>query len=99
VKHVTTKIDDPTKGKVNFRLGSITTQRYRKPTNERTAGRMTQFIVDYSQQCACVPGGSPNAVVNSARTPKTMNAGGKAKVFGSTQTVFLGSSPDMPGRY
>ncbi len=98
MKHVTTKIGDPIKGKGSLVLSSITTERFRQPTNERMAARMTQYVVDYSSQRAVVPNGSPLAQ-GPASPYKTMNADGKAKVFGSMQTVFLGSSPDMPGRY
>ena len=79
-----------------------TVERYRSPTNPRTAAAMTQFTFDYSRQAQVFPDSRPDALIESThKTPessyKTINRSGETAALGALSRAFIGGVPDEPG--
>jgi hypothetical protein len=68
----------------------ITTMRFREPTNQFTAGKMSNMVWDHANQQTIVPAGVPGA--NSPLLRATNRSGRPFAL-----DTFVGGSPDFQG--
>ena len=83
-------------------LSGNTVERYRTPTNTRTANAITQFVFDHKNQAEVFPDYDSKALVEATNHQvgngyKTLNKSGKSAALGALSNAFLGSSPDESG--
>jgi len=86
-------------------VSSVTTERYKKPTNERVAENMMQFVFDHSRQVAHIPDNKPKTLIEAVqRGPRqggyqSTNKSGRSAALGPLAYADLGGAPDEPGRF
>lgn len=86
-------------------VSSVTTERYRKPTNERVAGNMMQFVFDHKHQVAHIPDNNSKVLIEAVqRGPRkggyqSTNINGRTAALGPLAHADLGGTPDEPGRF
>jgi hypothetical protein len=80
-----------------------TVQRYRTPTNPRTANAMTQFVFDHKNQAKVFPDQNPGALIEATQGQKgssnykTLNKSGQSAAQGALSNAFIGGLPDESG--
>lgn len=87
--------------KASQQVSGVTVSRYRTPTNPFTVRAMTQYIVDYSDQCKIIPNAKPTALIEATQgvttSRQSINRTGKAASFGPIAKANLGAAPDESG--
>lgn len=92
-----------TNGRQALQVSGSTVFRFREPTNPEMAKRMTQFVVDYSQQSAQIPNSNKRVLVEATHGVDfpldTTNKSGRSSVFGALGRAEIGGSPDETGQF
>jgi len=87
-------------------VSSVTTERFREPTNPRIAENMTQFVFDHKRQTSHIPDNNPKVLIE-ARQREARKSGhmsinrhtGRTTALGALSHADLGGTPDEPGRF
>lgn len=88
--------------KSSMQRSGNTVERYRSPTNPRTANAMTQYIFDYKEQARVFPDRDPGTIVEATQNRhddsyRTVNKGGRSASLGALSQAEIGGSPDERG--